>query len=279
MFHERRLFHVGIGAELRKLRERSRMSTRTVGKKLGTSPAWVSRTETGSRRPKTDEVLALCALYGVSGELRDRLVQKANENYDEVLGLPSGDEYSDQLANVIVLENEAAAVTEYGPTVIPGLLQTADYARALFSTVDRTQAEVERRIATRMARQALLTRTNGPQLYFIVDELALYRRVGGTEVMREQLEYLAESVRSSSAHIRVLPTTAGAHPGLDGPFITYEFGALDPYVHLENRKGGVFLSDPEETGEYRDVCARLHALAHGREESAELIRSVAEGLG
>src|SRR5690625_1469787 len=138
MFHERRLFHVGLGAELKKLREISRMSTRTVGIKMDTSPAWVSRTETGTRRPTAAEVAALCGLYGASAEVREQLMSKAGDLDGETVGLPVSDDFSDQHANIVVLENEANAVTDYGVALIPGLVQTADYARSLIATVDRT---------------------------------------------------------------------------------------------------------------------------------------------
>ncbi len=278
MFHERRVFHVGLGAELKRLRELNRLSTRTVATKLGTSAAWVSRTETGARRPSVDDVKALCAIYGATGELRERLVHKARDIHGDVAHLPPSDEFADQLANIMVLESEATKITDFGVSLVPGLLQTAGYARQMISTLDRPESEVERRVSTRIGRQALFTRPNGPEANFIIDEMALRRRIGGAEVMRAQLQHLISCADLPKVGIWVIPVDAGAYTGLEGPFAAYEFATLDPYVYLENRKGGIFLTRKEETCEYLDVCKELRGLSLDGSESLKLIKSIAKGL-
>ncbi len=273
-----RLFRVNLGAELRTLRERTKMSTRTVATRLGTSPAWVSRTETGARFPTPDEVGALCELYGATGEMRDLLVAKAESNDGTTINLPSGDKYTDQLANIMLLETEARRVTACEIALVPGLLQTAEYARQMISTIDRPQSEIERRVATRIGRQAVLSRPNGPELRFLIDEFVLRRLIGGPKVMRTQLRKMVEESEWPNVRVRVLPASAGAHAGLDGTFAIYEFAALETYVYLENRKGGIFVTDGNTTQQYVESRDALWDIALGEEESVELIDALAEGL-
>ncbi len=273
-----RLFRVNLGAELRTLRERTKMSTRTVATRLSTSPAWVSRTETGARFPTPDEVAALCELYGATGEMRDLLVAKAESNDGTTINLPSGDKYTDQLANIMLLETEARRVTACEIALVPGLLQTAEYARQMISTVDRPQSEIERRVATRIGRQAVLSRPNGPELRFLIDEFVLRRLIGGPKVMRTQLRKIVAESEWPNVRVRVLPVSAGAHPGLDGTFAIYEFAALETYVYLENRKGGIFVTDGNATQQYVESRDALWDVALGEEESVELIDALAEGL-
>ncbi|WP_406692610.1 helix-turn-helix transcriptional regulator [Saccharopolyspora sp. ID03-671] len=273
-----RLFRVNLGAELRTLRERAKMSTRTVATRLGTSPAWVSRTETGVRYPTPEEVAALCDLYGATGEMRDLLTAKAESNDGTTINLPSGDKYTDQLANIMLLETEARRVTEFEIALVPGLLQTAEYARQIFCTVDRPQVEVERRVSTRIGRQALLSRPKGPELRFLLDEFVLRRNIGGPEVMREQLRKIASEAVRKNVHVRVIPASAGAHAGLDGTFALYEFAALETYVYMENREGGRFLTDFEIARQYVEVRDALWESALDERATIALLDDLAEGL-
>ncbi|SFS53342.1 helix-turn-helix domain-containing protein [Saccharopolyspora flava] len=273
-----RLFRVNLGAELRTLRERARMSTRTVATRLGTSPAWVSRTETGVRYPTPEEVAALCDLYGATGEMRDLLTAKAESNDGTTINLPSHDQFADQLANIMLLETEARRVTEYELALVPGLLQTAGYAREIFSTIERPQAEIERLVSTRLGRQPLLTRPRGPELQFLLDEFVLRRLIGGPEVMREQLCKIVREAERPNVRVRVVPATAGAHAGLVGTFAVYEFAAVETYVYLEHKRGGVFLTDPEDTRGYVDVRDELWESALDEQASVELVGTLAEGL-
>lgn len=273
-----RLFRVNLGAELRTLRERTKMSTRTVAARLGTSPAWVSRTETGARYPTPEEVGALCHLYGATSEMCDLLTAKAGSNDGSVINLPSGDEYTDQLANIMLLETEALRVTTCEIALVPGLLQTADYARQIFSTVARPAVEIEQRVSTRIGRQAVLSRPNGPEQRFLLDEFVLRRLIGGPKVMREQLRRITAEADRPNVHVRVLAASVGAHAGLDGTFALYEFPASENYVLLDNRKGGVFLTDPQVTRQYVDTRDALWASAMCEQESVALIGGLAEGL-
>ncbi len=276
MGENRSLFHVRVGAELRQLRTEREMTTRSVGAQLGTSAAWVSRTENGSRIPSEHEVRALCALYGASERMRRELADKARGEDRVAMELPYKDQYSDELANIMLLEAQARTVTEFELALVPGLLQTAGYARAVFATVERSEAELERRATTRLSRQSLLTRPNGPQLCFLLDEFVLRRSIGGRSVMQRQLNAVLDASELPNVHVRVIPASAGAYAGLDGPFALYEFAALDTYVYLENRQGGIFLTDPRVARNYVQARDEVWRQVLDEEGTRELITELVE---
>lgn len=278
MGRESKLFRVNLAEELRMLRKHAEMSTRSVAAELGTSAAWVSRTETGARQPTQDEVASMCRLYGASDVLLRLLVEKAAASDGGGIELPTLDTYTDQLANVMLLENEAHRVTEYELALVPGLLQTTQYARQILSTVDRAPAELERRLSTRLGRQTLLSRPNGPELWFLIDEFALLRPIGGDAVMREQLLNIVKQAQWPNVRVRIVPSFRGAYPGLDGPFAVYEFAALNTYVYLEDRRGGTFLTDSPDVRQYVAVRDELWTGALDEEQSLDLLRQAAEGL-
>lgn len=274
----RHLFRVGLGAELRQLREIKRISTRSVAHALGRSPAWVSRTETGERQPTSDEVAALCQLYGASTELSQQLATKARDCAGTVTLLASNDDYAGQQTNLTVLENQAAHITVFELALVPGLLQTAEYAHHIIGTVDRSEGEMERRVSARLGRQVVLVRHNAPSVTFFLDESVLHRVIGSRAAMRRQLSRILADAQLENVRLRVVPANTGAYPGLDGPFTLFEFSALDPYLYLENRVGGLFLTSTEETREYADLCSSMSKVALDEVASAALIGEVAGRL-
>src|SRR5699024_3060522 len=128
---------------------------------------------------------------------------------------PTLDSYADQLSNVMLLENEAHRVTEFELALVPGLLQTAHYARQVLAIGERSPAEVERGLSTRLGRQAVLSRPNGPEVRFVLDEFVLLRLVGGAAVMRDQLHNIVEQAQRPNVRVRIIPASSGAHAGLD----------------------------------------------------------------
>ncbi len=125
----------------------------------------------------------------------------------------------------IGLEAGAASIRNFEPIVVPGLLQTEEYARATFRNGPREldHDEVERRVEVRMARQKILGRDDRPRLWAVIDEVVIRRAVGGPEVMRGQLRHLAESAQQGKTTIQVVPYRAGAHAGTTGPFAILDF--------------------------------------------------------
>ncbi|MFC4056989.1 helix-turn-helix domain-containing protein [Planomonospora corallina] len=273
-------------AELNRLRESSGLSRVEVADRIGSTDTTIWRYETGLSRPKPSDVAALTEVYGVTGRERDSLVEMAREarkrgwwhRHRQALK-PGFDSY-------IGLEAEASVVRCYEPLVVPGLMQTEPYARAVIeaTSVTHTPSEVDEKVAVRISRQKRLLHRSGDDdpihLVAVLDEAVLRRQVGGREVMREQLEYLVDLASLPNVEIRVIPFSAGAHAAVDGKFCLLSFPEpADPdLVYLEQAASGLVPEDPEEVRRYTLMFGSLTALAFGTEASAAFVAQVAKEL-
>jgi len=178
------------------------------------------------------------------------------------------------------IEGEVSEIRSYQPEAIDGRLQTEGYIRALMlADVDVPSGEeLERRITVRMKRQEQLTDEDAPKMWFVLNEGALRRQVGGRATMHEQLEHLAEVSRSNKAVLQVLAYAAGAHPAMDGAFEILRFpDAADPdVVYVQYRRGSIYLEDPADVAAYAELFDHLRARALGPDESRALIARLAE---
>ncbi|HEU0089610.1 MAG TPA: DUF5753 domain-containing protein [Pseudonocardiaceae bacterium] len=178
------------------------------------------------------------------------------------------------------LESEASRILTYQPDVIPGLLQTHDYARRVLAQHPLTVMpyEIERSAQLRRARQSRLTSDDPVELDAVINEGALRRMVGGPAVLCDQLAYLLTMLDLPNVLIRVLPFAAGEHPGTNGPFAVLEFpDPEDPHiVHLDVLITSYYLTGLREVGAYQLAHERLRALALGPDESRDRIAALAE---
>lgn len=265
-----------LGFELRRLREQSGLTIDVVAGRIGCSTSKISRIETGHTGVTPHDVRTLLDIYQVTGAEGEELVQIARDARKKGWWHP----YSTVLTSAFVgLETEAASIQAYEQQVVPGLLQTEEYARALLRAArpDITAAEVERRVLVRMHRQSLLGEVDAVDLWVVLDEAVLSRPVGGDEVMRRQLRALARAGELSSVTVQVLPFHVGAHPGMDGTFTILNFSDLadTSVVFAENATGGLFLEKTEELNKYRTIFQHICAAALPPEESVALIASLA----
>lgn len=269
-----------LGAELRRLREAADFTLDDAGRALERSLSTVSRIENGRNAVRGVDVRLMLDAYGVTDERkRESLIALARDGrkkgwwqtYSELLSAASSD--------LISLEDDAAEIRTFEMGLVPGLLQTEDYARAVLSgRLSATEDEVERLVGVRMARQAVLTRRERPlRLWAILGEAALRQRVGGPEVMRAQLHRLAEASALPNVTLQVLPFTAGAHPGIDGPFVILEFPepADIDVVLLENMTSSLYLEQEPEVARYARAFEHLRADALSRADSRALIGRLA----
>ncbi len=267
-----------VAAELRRLRKRAGLTTGEAGARLGLSQPKVSRMETGTTGLRLDDVAAMLGLYHVPATRREQLMdllrQAAEPGWVQVhgRGLP------EQWQALIEWEDKATALRNYQPSVLPGLVQTADYARAIIRDTadhDLPEFEVDTKVAARLGRQGILSRTLPPQLDVLLCEPALRVPVGGPGVLAGQLRHLLELTRRSKVTIQVIPLSAGPHPGLEGPFVLMDFPADPPLVYLENRAVSIFLEDDPHIASYRLAWRRILARALSAERSATLIAELA----
>jgi hypothetical protein len=196
------------------------------------------------------------------------------------------DAYSDTLGPeytaLIALEAEAESVRWYSPMLVPGLLQTEQYAREVIRSglLIAPPGEVERRVQVKMTRQRVLTGNSPPRLRVVLDEAAILRTVGGADVMREQLAHLAEIAGRPAITVQVLPLTAGPHPATTGEFTILGFPDLiaPDVVYLENMTSDLYVEREGEVYRYGMAFDRLRELALTPQQSAQLITERADSI-
>jgi transcriptional regulator with XRE-family HTH domain len=268
----------GLGDDLRRLRMKSGMSTRGVAEKLGISHASVNRTELGKRRVEPEEVIALCALYGVTGRQREHLIARARGDMSSTTWYSDGSEAAEQVSSLVALEMEASEITDIELTLVPGLLQTAEYARQIIGRGRLQADEVESLVRARLSRQSLLSQPKAPEVHFILDEMVLHRQVGGAGLMRDQLAQLLRAAQRKNVTIQVIPLGMGGHPAVGGPFMLLRFAERDPHVCIESHRGALFLSLPEQVKSYQEIIEDLDGAMLSVEDSAVLIAEVREKM-
>src|SRR6201996_1568952 len=272
-----------LGTELRRLRDFNGYKLEEVAAQLGVAPSTLSRIETGKAPTKSAYLNQMLEMYGVvDAAQRQVLVDMAREGhrkgwwaaYDDVL--PSGfDIY-------VGLEAETAAVRGYENSTVHGLLQTAEYARAVLREIfPRHSAEqLERLGDLRLPRQHRLDDDPPLELWAILDEAVVRRPVGGSAVMREQLEHLLSMADRPGLTLQVLPFSCGAHAGHGGPFSILEFpNRTDSEVaYVESVAGIIYLEKDREVRGRAEAFDRLRAAALAPAASTDLIAQVASEL-
>ena len=267
-----------LALELRRFREAARMTCEDVAGHLECSTSKISRIETGRVRVSPRDVRDMLDLYRVPEPQRDSLVQLARESRQKGWWHAYSDTIEPRFATYIGLESAASEIRIYEVTLIPGLLQTEDYARAVIAAgaVEGSPEAVERNVAFRMARQPALTSEDPPQLWAVLDEAALRRQVGGPGLMRLQLDHLLDLGGLPNVAIQVLPFGAGAHPAMGRPFVILAFPErADPdVVYLEDLTSALYVEDVDEVDRYNMFFNHLRATALSFDGSAALISQV-----
>ncbi|MEU6270645.1 helix-turn-helix domain-containing protein [Saccharopolyspora shandongensis] len=265
-----------LGVELRECRLAAGLTQKELAAQIGVSYVSVSRYESGTRSPKPEDVAQILATLGVKGERYAELVDMAR-GVDQPNWLETRKSgLRRELTTIIEFERTATGIVDVATGVIPGLLQTSDYARAIMGEVPGQ--DLEARIAMRVGRRDVLYRSGSPDLTAIISESALRDRLGGVAVMADQLRHLLKMGELPSVTIMVLPAVSERwHAALAGSFIVYEFPKSAPIVHLEHFASGVFIHT-KEVAAYQDAVVTLRHMAMDPASSAELIASIADEL-
>ena len=269
-----------LALELMRRREAAGLTREEVARQLEWSTSTVFRIETGRSRPQPGNVRVLLDLYGVTGPERDGLIQLARDARQPGWWHSFRDVLPNPYEVYIGLEAGTATIRNFEPVVIPGLLQTEEYARKTLRSGPRELDwdEVERRAQVRMQRQRILAKEDRPRLWAVIDEAAIRRVVGDPEVMREQLRYLMASAEHGKTTLQVVPFSAGAHSGTTGPFVILDFpGHTDPtVVYVETLAGDIYLEEHADVTRYTIAFDRLLATALHPDESVRLIAQAAD---
>ncbi|MCX4561669.1 helix-turn-helix domain-containing protein [Streptomyces phaeochromogenes] len=271
-----------LGRRLQELRRAKGLSAQDVGDELRLAQSTVTRMEQAKIALKWPAVKAMLELYGVEqGEVREfrALTDEANEpgwwqSYRDAL--------PKWFAVHVSLEDAASQIRGYEIHVVPGLLQTEDYARAVLrlNRPHPTSDELKRRVALRMERQGLLTRPDPPQLWIILDELMLRRPAGEPEVMKAQVDRLIEAMDLPNVTLQVLPFSAGLHPGAFGPFTHFRLPMEDfpDVVCTDTLTGATYSEDRDEVAQHRAVLDRMSAQAMSKGRTRKFLEDIRKEL-
>ncbi|HEU5474058.1 MAG TPA: helix-turn-helix transcriptional regulator [Actinophytocola sp.] len=265
---------------LRRLREESGLTTIEVANRMGVNASTVSRAETGKRRLTSEDLASMLAIYGTSRPLRNALL-RFHADADKPSLIDRGELHLHaDLEKWIGFEQDATHIYNYEPLLIPGLLQTFPYARAVIASGvrPRTDEEIDDRVAARIARQAMLRQPNRPELEVLLHEAALRHPVGGAAIMRDQLGCLVESACRRGITIRIIPNKIDAHTGMDGPFVVMDYRGLPSLVLLENKVASLYLDEPGDVETYKLAFGSLLAVALSTDRSIEMMRKIAMGM-
>ena len=269
-----------LGQELRRLRELKGMTAEEVAERLLVSQSKISRLENGRRSISQRDVRDLCGVYEVEDQrMVDSLMEMAKDSRQQGWWHAFGDvPYSVYIG----LETDAASLRVYDPQVVPGLLQTRQYAEALISGAlpETAQTEIDKRVQVRMRRQERVSSGENPlRLWSVMDESALRRVVGGRELMRDQLEHLVEQSQLPHVTVQVIPFEMGAHPGINGQYAILEFPdtADSSVVYIEGVTSDLYLEKPNDVQKYSVMYEHLRAQALNVEQSRQFIADIAKG--
>ncbi|MCC3326988.1 helix-turn-helix domain-containing protein [Nocardia abscessus] len=279
-----------LGRFLREAREGRGLTIAVAAKEVQLSFNGLQRLETGRAvKPRRQDVRELCMLYEVNPEHTEQavgLASRAATARDEDGITPLGGLFSDAFNMYVGMERSARRLTSY-EVQVPGLLQTADYARALIGAFlhDGSADEIEQRVRVRLNRQVAVTRKTRPvDLHVLLDEAALYRMVGGPKVMAEQHRYLADVSTRPNVTLRIHPWSAGYTRGiLHGSFVLLDFGTDSkgspiepPVVYLDGgMSSDLYLERPEIVQRYTEMASAIRQTALDEKTTRDLLRRVA----
>lgn len=267
-----------VGAELRRLRELAGLSGEQVASALGWSQPKVSRIEIGRTSFTVKDVALLLALYGVEGDVRAELLASTAQDTQEGAWIIRAGGFPRRQGSIASLESVTKKIRQYQPVVVPGLLQSRDYARAIAHAAGAVDPDA---IAdARMRRQEVLDGSNAPAFEVVLDARALLLRVAAVSLLRDQALSLAERASHPQVHLRVIPVGKESHVFSTVGFTVFDFRQEEsPSVAwIESPTGDVYFSDSSDIARYTSMFAELQDLALSPEGSVRYLRSFANDV-
>jgi len=265
-----------LGARLRALRLEQGLTVDQVAELLLCSPSKVSRMETGQRGATQRDIRDLCKIYGVTQETQVASMMELAKEGKQQGWWQSYD--LDLFSTYVGLEQAATWLCYYQSSIVPGLLQTPEYARAMHQgslPAEFTPERADALIEVRLRRQQVLTRDQPLRLEAIIDEAVLHRVVGGRAVMAAQLQHLVEAGSMPNVTLRAIPFGVGAHPAMDNMFNILEFGDVAPrVVYVEGLMGWLFIEKERDVARYEQVLEHLREIALDPKETIDLISKI-----
>ena len=270
-------------AEMKRLRDTAGLSQEAVADRLDWHPTKIMRIETGRTSPHPNDVRLMLEVYGIADQDQvSALVKLARDARQRGWWYSYRDVLLNRYDFFIGLESEAASIRDFELAMMPGLLQTDDYARAVINSgpLELGADDVERLVQVRMTRQGVLAKEDRPQLWVILDESVIRRVIGGPAVMHAQLEHLIAVAQQGKTTIQVVQYGSGPHPGLAGPFVIFGFAELSEpeIVYLETVGGNLYVDKPQEVRLFATAFDHLRAVALSPGDTRAMLRAAADDL-
>jgi transcriptional regulator with XRE-family HTH domain len=266
-----------LAAVLRDALAQRGVSAREAARRLEVSHTWVNDwlSKTDPKPPKSEDVASLLTAIGVTGDEYQRVLQLArSDDADWLVSGPPG--MNPQLASVMECERDATRITVWSPLMIPGLLQTSDYARSVISrgSPNLTAHEVDSMVMVRNARRDILTRRSPVQLDAFIGLPAIHGGVGGRDVMVDQLEHVLATSTRDNVTVQAFDLSGEWFPAHLGQFVIYESEGLPPTVYLEHHRSASFLVDGDDVAAYQTAADQIRREAMSPSVTAGLIADV-----
>jgi transcriptional regulator with XRE-family HTH domain len=267
-----------VGSQLRRLRMQRGLTREQAGEALRASEWKIHRLENGQVGFKERDLVDLLDLYGVTDAVEiASLITLAREASQPGWWQQYGDVLAAWFRAYVDLESAASLIRCYEGQLVPGLLQTEDYARSVIrGALEDRPEEIQRRVGLRMARQTLLGRPDAPRLWVVLDEAALRRPVGGRKVMRAQLQRLIQATEMPNVILQVIRMQAGAHPAMVGAFSILRFADPDlpDVVYVEHLTNALYLDKREDVERYLHVMEAISVRAEAPGRTAEILDEI-----
>jgi transcriptional regulator with XRE-family HTH domain len=267
---------VQLGAELRDARKRAELTLKNVAEALGRDHSTLSRWESGTHKPDVEDVSAVLAILGITGEERNRILELARHDGVKDWVAPGIER---QLAALIEHEGVAELITAISPLLIPGLLQTKSYARSIMLSIGLSHAQAEKNSVIRLGRQNVLTRVKPVNYIAIIGEQSIRYPAASKEVMTEQLHHLLLMAKRPNVTIQVLPLDLYRYtPALEGRFILLEFPRDNPVVQVDSYWSTSTITNTRAVESYRNAAEAICHDAMGAGDSYRLISQVLKDM-
>jgi transcriptional regulator with XRE-family HTH domain len=272
-----------IGGQLRRLREAQGISVEQIAGQLGVGHSTIRRQESGHTAVSVADVRAYAQLYGIEDEtVLKRLIELAKHGRVRGWWSTYSSTVGPTAVDVADAEDLAKDIRTFQPLVIPGLFQTPEYSAAVIDTPASAEMDdqAEEFIAIRERRKQVLDQSGAPRIWAVIGEAAIATMVGGSSVMRAQVEHLLALTRRRHITMQLLPFSAGAHVGMRGPFVLYSFGdTLDSTVlYCETSGADTFNDDPDVVRPHMDRFTHLQAQALSIADTLAYLRRVASTM-
>ena len=264
-----------LALDLRRMRVTSGRTIEEVARHLECSAAKVSRIETGAVKIGVQDLKAILELYQTDNATRETMLGLVRQAKTRGWWYEFSDVVPPRSAHFYGLEDGASTIRQHCTSLVPGLLQTEAYARALIGSIgdDTPDAVVDRRVELRLRRQQLLRRADPPELDVLLDEAVLHREIGGPGVMAEQLRHVQKWAGSGRVAVRIVEFAAPAHPADGSSFTIFGFAdeTVRPVVFREQLDSNSFVDEPQQVATYQSALAAAKGAASDRERSNQLI--------